>query len=248
MRLGRRLSIGALVFSLFVVSCPTAAWAISGTGTPSVQLDTDPTEPEKGFYSSISNIAPAVNQALSATPIEFDVMLTDMQHLHIFDSDAGDFGGMEAGFDELAMDINVSNTSSSAAGNMDLVLDFLDMNGAVITPAALDSNEFGNHVSFTIDPSSGLLGFGRLFRAELMSGLKFHAVRVSLTGDTNLLWNTLSSVEIRKIDPTSVVGVWVPEPGAGMIALTTALWTIGARGRVARSDPRRLGHTRRRAL
>jgi hypothetical protein len=196
----------------------------------------------QGFYASISNIAPVVNQALSAIPVQFDVMLTDMQHLHIFDSDVGDFGGMEAGFDELAMDINVSNTSSSAAGNMDLVLDFLDMNGAVITPAALDSDQFGNHISFTIEPGSGLIGFGRLFRAELMSGLKFHAVRVSLTGDLHLMWNTLSSVEIRKIDPTSVVGVWVPEPGAGMIALTAALLTIGACGRVARPNPRQTGY------
>lgn len=230
----RRMSCIAAALALGSYPLPTVQAApIPGTGTPAVQSDSDPAEPDKGFYASVTDISPTtIGQNLGSTPVQLDVMFTDMRHLEIFDSDTGDFGGMEAGFDELAMDISVSNTSSTDASNVDITLDFLDMNGNVITPAALDADVFGNHVSFTIDPDSGLLGFGRLFRAELMSGLQFHGYRVSLTGGSQLLWNSLSSIEIRKIDTTSNVGVWVPEP------TTSSLWLLAAVVLSVRRNPK----------
>jgi hypothetical protein len=219
------LVAGFAFVCLAAVSQVGRAEPIAAIGTPAVQQDLDPADPEKGFFASVTNISPAVDQALSDTPVELDVMFTDMQHLEIFDADAGDFGGMEAGFEDMAMDISVSNTSSTEAGEVNITLDFLDMSGNVITPAALDSDDFGNHASFTLDPDSGLIGFSRIFRAELMNGLQFHGIRIGLTGAPQLFWNDLSVVEIRKIDTTSHVGVWVPEPSTSALLLIAAIAT-----------------------
>jgi hypothetical protein len=211
--------LAAALFCVAAISQEGRAVPISATGVADVQEDVDP---EIGVFASVTSISSPVNQGLSDTPVELDVMFLDMKHLEIFDFDAGDFGGMEAGFDVVAMEISVQNSNSTEEVELLITLEFLDMNGNVITPAALDSDSFGNHIPISLSPDSGLIGFSRIFRAELMSGLKFHGIRVGLTGTSDLFWNDLSFVEIRKIDDTSNVGIWAPEPSSGVLLLLAA--------------------------
>ncbi len=212
-------------FSALLVAAlamPTYAVPINGAGVPSVQFDTTLTPPDEDFYALISGINGSINQPLSSTPIDFDVIFPGTRYLEIFDTDLGDFGGQEDGFESVGMEIDIENTSADTQGTLHIEFNFLDALGNIVTPPALASDTFGNNIDFTVDPATGLVGFGRLFRAELMNGLQFHGIRVSLTGDSFLLWKTLSQVEFRKLDTTSNVG-GVPEPTAAILAITATL-------------------------